>query len=267
MFFSIITICFNSERTIERTIRSVLTQTFTDYEYIIVDGGSKDSTLDIVKKYEPLFKGRMKWRSEPDRGIYDAMNKGIMRSSGIIIGIVNSDDWLEPEALAYVYRKFEDNGKREDVIYAGDMYFHHRNGKKSVLKASLKKLAQYAKIGDIAGIRHPATFVPMKLYDKYGMFDIRMKISADADFLLRIFRAAGVDGYVLINQCVTNMSDCGTSNTLSLDFISNKMLPDRKYLMGNMNFSSLKQIFCISIWYIKMIVKVLLSNIGAFHVR
>lgn len=99
------------------------------------------------------------------------------------------------------------------------------------------------------------------------MFDIRMKISADADFLLRIFRAAGVDGYVLINQCVTNMSDCGTSNTLSLDFISNKMLPDRKYLMGNMNFSSLKQIFCISIWYIKMIVKVLLSNIGAFHVR
>ena len=241
--------------------------TFTDYEYIIVDGGSKDSTLDIVKKYEPLFKGRMKWKSEPDRGIYDAMNKGIMRSSGIIIGIVNSDDWLEPEALAYVYRKFEDNGKREDVIYAGDMYFHHRNGKKSVLKASLKKLAQYAKIGDIAGIRHPATFVPMKLYDKYGMFDIRMKISADADFLLRIFRAAGVDGYVLINQCVTNMSDCGTSNTLSLDFISNKMLPDRKYLMGNMNFSSLKQIFCISIWYIKMIVKVLLSNIGAFHVR
>lgn len=126
MFFSIITICFNSERTIERTIRSVLTQTFTDYEYIIVDGGSKDSTLDIVKKYEPLFKGRMKWKSEPDRGIYDAMNKGIMRSSGIIIGIVNSDDWLEPEALAYVYRKFEDNGKREDVIYAGDMYFHHR---------------------------------------------------------------------------------------------------------------------------------------------
>ena len=123
MFFSIITICFNSERTIERTIRSVLTQTFTDYEYIIVDGGSKDSTLDIVKKYEPLFKGRMKWKSEPDRGIYDAMNKGIMRSSGIIIGIVNSDDWLEPEALAYVYRKFEDNGKREDVIYAGDMYF------------------------------------------------------------------------------------------------------------------------------------------------
>ena len=85
MFFSIITICFNSERTIERTIRSVLTQTFTDYEYIIVDGGSKDSTLDIVKKYEPLFKGRMKWKSEPDRGIYDAMNKGIMRSSGIII--------------------------------------------------------------------------------------------------------------------------------------------------------------------------------------
>ena len=85
MLFSIITICFNSEKTIERTIKSVLTQTFADYEYIIVDGGSRDSTLDIVKKYEPLFEGRMKWKSESDRGIYDAMNKGIMRSSGTII--------------------------------------------------------------------------------------------------------------------------------------------------------------------------------------
>ena len=97
--FSIITICYNSSATIERTIKSVLAQTFTDYEYIIVDGGSKDSTLDIVKKYEPLFDGRMKWKSEPDKGIYDAMNKGISRSSGTIIGIVNSDDWLEADAL------------------------------------------------------------------------------------------------------------------------------------------------------------------------
>ena len=108
MLFSIITICFNSEKTIERTIKSVLTQTFADYEYIIVDGGSRDSTLDIVKKYEPLFEGRMKWKSESDRGIYDAMNKGIMRSSGTIIGIVNSDDWLDSEALdvvAHYYNK------------------------------------------------------------------------------------------------------------------------------------------------------------------
>ena len=93
--FSIITICYNSERTIERTIKSVLAQTFRDYEYIIVDGGSNDSTLDIVRRYEPLFEGRLNWKSEPDKGIYNAMNKGIERSRGNIIGIVNSDDWLE----------------------------------------------------------------------------------------------------------------------------------------------------------------------------
>ena len=112
--FSIITICYNSSATIERSMKSVLAQTFTDYEYIIVDGGSKDSTLDIVKKYEPLFEGRMKWKSEPDKGIYDAMNKGIERSSGTIIGIVNSDDWLEADALETVYASFVDNGEKTD---------------------------------------------------------------------------------------------------------------------------------------------------------
>ena len=88
MKFSIITISFNSEKTIERTIKSVLTQTYSDFEYIIVDGASKDGTLDIVKKFEPFFEGRMKWKSEPDKGIYDAMNKGIRMATGDIIGIV-----------------------------------------------------------------------------------------------------------------------------------------------------------------------------------
>ena len=117
--FSIITICFNSSATIERTIKSVLAQTFTDYEYIIVDGGSKDSTLDIVKKYEPLFEGRMKWKSEPDKGIYDAMNKGIMRSSGEIIGIVNSDDWLETNTLQILADEISLNQNLRNVILTG----------------------------------------------------------------------------------------------------------------------------------------------------
>ena len=75
--FSIATPCWNSESTIERTIKSVLRQDFKDYEYIIVDGGSTDSTLDIIKKYEPLFEGRMQWKSEPDKGLYDAFNKDL----------------------------------------------------------------------------------------------------------------------------------------------------------------------------------------------
>ena len=83
--FSIITICYNSEATVERTIQSVLAQSYNNYEYIVIDGVSTDKTLSIVKKYEPLFEGRMKWISEPDNGIYDAMNKGVIASSGDIL--------------------------------------------------------------------------------------------------------------------------------------------------------------------------------------
>ena len=93
MLFSIITVCFNSEKTIEQTIKSVLEQSFQNYEYIIVDGASKDCTVDIIRRYEPMFKGKLKWISEPDNGIYDAMNKGIGMARGELIGIINSDDY------------------------------------------------------------------------------------------------------------------------------------------------------------------------------
>ena len=102
-FISIATPCWNSEKTIERTIKSVLAQTFTDYEYIIVDGGSTDGTLDIIKKYEPFFGGRMKWKSEPDKGLYDAFNKGVERSTGVYCWNVNSDDYIEPDALLKIH--------------------------------------------------------------------------------------------------------------------------------------------------------------------
>lgn len=135
-FFSIITISFNSEKTIERTINSVLAQTCKNYEYIVVDGNSKDATLDIIKKYEPMFEGRMSWKSEPDKGIYDAMNKGIRRSKGDIIGIVNSDDWLEPNALENVWNAFEENGKSLDAVYCGWIKFHYDNGDVQIILIS-----------------------------------------------------------------------------------------------------------------------------------
>lgn len=93
MKLSIITVTYNSEKTLRDTIESVLSQTYTDYEYIIVDGASKDNTINIVKEYEPKFEGRMRWISEPDKGIYDAMNKGIKMSTGDVVGIINSDDF------------------------------------------------------------------------------------------------------------------------------------------------------------------------------
>ena len=265
MRFSIITICFNSEKTIERTIKSVLAQTYKEYEYIIVDGASKDITLDIVKKYEPLFEGRMNWKSEPDHGIYDAMNKGICMATGDIVGIVNSDDWLESDALAKVYQAYEKNGKSLNMIYTGGMMFHSVNGTAQRLMPDIKALKRYAKVGDIAGIRHPATFVPKQIYNKYGMFDTRMKVSADADFLLRYYKSGGE--YFLINDVLTNMSDGGASNTLTLRYINQRMLPDRRLLMKNLGYSSLLQKWNICLWKIKMYVKVFLNRLGLFKVR
>ena len=96
---SVVTVCFNSERTISRTIESVLNQSYPIYEYLIVDGRSSDKTMDIVKEFEPLFNGKMKVISEADNGIYDAMNKGILMAKGKLIGILNSDDWYEPDTL------------------------------------------------------------------------------------------------------------------------------------------------------------------------
>ncbi|MDE6175052.1 MAG: glycosyltransferase, partial [Duncaniella sp.] len=93
MKISIITATWNSGSTIRDTLESVLRQTYTQIEHIIVDGGSSDNTMDIVRELEPLYQGRLRYVSEPDRGIYDAMNKGIAMATGDIIGILNSDDF------------------------------------------------------------------------------------------------------------------------------------------------------------------------------
>ena len=130
--FSIITISYNSESSIERTIKSVLSQSYKNYEYIVVDGGSIDKTIDIIKQYEPLFEGRMKWVSEPDKGIYNAMNKGVSRSDGDIIGIVNSDDWLEEESLQKIINVTETINDISNCIICGSLRFHYENGVKQV---------------------------------------------------------------------------------------------------------------------------------------
>ena len=121
MKVSIITAAYNAEKTIEDTIKSILKQSYTDIEYIIVDGCSKDRTVDIIKKYEPEFKGRLKWISEKDKGIYDAMNKGIRMATGDIIGILNSDDFFtSDDIISTVNETFEKHNP--DAIY-GDIHF------------------------------------------------------------------------------------------------------------------------------------------------
>lgn len=179
MKVSIITPSLNSEKTIEQTINSVLNQRYTDFEYIIIDGNSSDHTVDIIKEYISLFGGRMRYISEKDDGIYDAMNKGIKLARGNVIGIINSDDWYEKDALEKVVNFFSNNDT--DVIY----------GKMNILTENAQ-LEEY-QVCDLSAlwykmvIPHPTVFVRREIYKRYGVFNTQYNLSADYELMLRFY--------------------------------------------------------------------------------
>lgn len=205
--FSIITVCYNSDKTIERTIQSILKQTYEQFEYIIIDGKSQDNTLKIIMQYAAYDK-RIKWLSEPDKGIYDAMNKGIINSNGIIIGIVNSDDWLEANALDLVYQSYKTHNQTSG-IYTGSMYFHSIYDT-IILKTSAQRFKSLI-AKNLMPIRHPATFVTKDIYNKIGLFDLSYKIFSDKDFIYRCIE--NKVKFFFIEQPLSNMSDGGISNS------------------------------------------------------
>lgn len=251
-FFSLITVCFNSDATIERTIKSVLAQTFTAYEYIIVDGGSKDSTLEIVKKYEPMFEGRMKWQSEPDSGIYNAMNKGIKRSSGTIIGIVNSDDWLETDALEIVHETAVKGGFNNNEIFTGNLRFHYKLGKSIVHKTSKERYNRLSRYYGM-GLYHPATFVSRGVYESIGLYDENYKLCADTDFIIRCYKA-GIN-VIFIDKIISNMMDGGASNNSS-----KKVLKDVLYKIRKHSKSRSEYIFLYAKCYVDWILHEITPN-------
>ena len=226
MIFSLITIAYNSAQTIERTLKSVLDQTYTDFEYIIVDGASKDGTMDIVKRYEPLFEGRMKWISEPDKGIYDAMNKGIRMSKGEIIGIVNSDDWLESYTLQILVDEITHDPNNRGKILTGEMLFHYKDGTTQLYPTSFERYEYFARRYRM-GLNHPATFVPRNIYETIGVFDDKFKLYADADFIIRCYKA-GV-GIHFIHKVLSNMADGGVSNVRSRKELDDALLKYKKH--------------------------------------
>ena len=121
MKISIVTATFNSSATLRDTIKSVLGQTYRDFEHLIIDGGSKDDTLDIVREYEPQYGGRLRWVSERDRGIYDAMNKGIAMATGDVVGILNSDDFYTSDTVLQAVAEAMQE-QSVDAVY-GDIHY------------------------------------------------------------------------------------------------------------------------------------------------
>ncbi len=174
--FSIITVCYNSVKTIERTIASVLFQTYQNFEYIIIDGLSTDGTVELIDKYKKKYSDKIHVVSEKDKGIYDAMNKGIEIATGDLIGIINSDDYYEVDALEIVARAF-DNEKYE-IIYG--MLRTIKDGKEvSVYLKNHQWL-------DKDMITHPTCFITKKIYEDFGLYSLRYRYSADYEFMLRI---------------------------------------------------------------------------------
>lgn len=173
---TIITVCYNSKSTIRQTFESILHQTYYNIEYIVVDGGSTDGTLDLIKEYEPLFEGRMKWISEPDNGIYDAMNKGIYMASGDLVGIINSDDYYEPDAVENMLSAMENEPYQ--ILYGAVRTIN--NGMEQNIAIYSHMFLRESMIA------HPGCFITKQLYDELGVYDTQFISAADYDFMLRM---------------------------------------------------------------------------------
>lgn len=183
MKISIITSTYNSGKTVKDTLESILNQTYKDIELLIIDGKSKDNTLEIVHHYEKLFQGKLSYISEPDKGIYDAMNKGIQMATGEIVGILNSDDlYMDNKVLEDIANAFIQS--KVDAIY-GNLIFVEEYDTNKVVRNW--KGSQYQPESFLNGWHpaHPTFYVRRKIYEKYGAFDISFNVSADFELMLR----------------------------------------------------------------------------------
>lgn len=211
MKISIVTATCNSGKTVRDTIESVLRQTYRDIEYIIVDGASKDDTLEIVRTYEPRFEGRMRWISESDKGIYDAMNKGFRMATGDVLMLINSDDlFSRPDAVELVVRKFEAN-PHADGVYADLNY---------VSSSDVDKIVRVWKTGRQRPFNrgwlpaHPTFYVRRAVYEKYGYFNLRYKLAADFELMLRFVEKYHIELVYLPESLVKMRLGGATSKNL-----------------------------------------------------
>ena len=165
---SIITVVYNGEKFLEETIQSVISQTYENVEYIIIDGGSTDGTLDIIKRYEDKIDY---WISEKDKGIYDAMNKGIDVASGEIMGLINADDWYEKDTIDMVIKKY--SGDKNFDIFHGNLNYINKSEKIYKPNFSHRKMLLQG-----MSLYHPTCFVKRSIYEE-EKFDVNYQLAAD----------------------------------------------------------------------------------------
>lgn len=254
MKISIITATYNSGKTVGDTLKSVLAQTYHDYELLVVDGASKDNTLEVVKKMEPLFEGRMRYISEPDKGIYDAMNKGIRMATGDVIGILNSDDfYTSDDALACIAWTLEK--EKVDAVYGDIHYVDDEDLKKCVRYYSSKPFRRWMmRLGFMPA--HPSFYCRKEVYEKFGAFDAEnYRVAADFENLLRLIFVNKIKTHYINKDFVTMRT--GGASSSGLESHKRIMRDHLKALKKNGVYSN---IFLLGLRYLYKIGEILKSK-------
>lgn len=214
MKISIVTATYNSAETLQDTIDSILEQDYQNFEHIIIDGGSKDETLAIIKANE-AYNGRLVWVSEPDKGIYDAMNKGIAMATGDVVGILNSDDfYTSADVLSTIAAEFENNPEI-DAVYADVKYVDWNDTNKLVRYYSSGIFSRsLMRLGFMPA--HPTFYCKKSVYERFkkngAYFDISYKIAADFENLLRMIFVGRIETRY-IKKCLVTMRNGGASSS------------------------------------------------------
>lgn len=216
MKISIITAVYNREDTVERAVRSLLHQDYHDVEHVVIDGGSTDATLDRLR---PYIRPNAKIVSEPDLGVYDAINKGLSLITGEVVGLLHSDDFLpRPDILSEIATHFQDDSV--DAVYGDAVFFHPGANEKIVRRYSSARFSA-PNLGWGCMPAHTTLFLRRSVYQKFGRFKLDYRIAADFDFICRIFRNGKLKSAyipkVLIHMQTGGISTRGWRSTLTLN--------------------------------------------------
>ncbi|GAB3910707.1 hypothetical protein GCM10028803_50660 [Larkinella knui] len=197
---SIITVCYNSQKHLEQTIQSVVNQTYSPIEYILIDGQSTDQTLAIIERYARQFPDQIRYVSEPDTGIYNAMNKGLRLATGELIGIINSDDWYETDAVERVVDAYQQFGP---AVYHGIQRTLLDEQEAFLIQTHASQLSK-------SNIEHPTCFVPAAFYRTYGLFSEQYRYVSDYELMLRLVNRQVP--FIPLNTILSNFRQGGASH-------------------------------------------------------
>lgn len=227
---SIVTVVYNGAATLERTIRSVLEQDHPFIEYIIMDGGSTDGTVDIIRRYADRL-GH--WESAPDKGIYDAMNKGIARCTGDLVGLINADDWYEPGVIGRVVR--ESLMHPHVPIFHGDINLVFPDGQRKLKRA--KRSAFLLKYWELV-FNHPSYFVRREFYEDHP-YSLDFPVNSDHHWTLKAYYEDPAN-FHYIPEPIANFSIGGASTVIPLK----KGLAERRRMARSLGLGTFETLLC-----------------------